>query len=61
MMRALKEVLEERHLKAGLHLEEEGDHFLLLKRGEETLATFSQIGATRESIQAEADRHLRLR
>jgi len=51
-------VLTTEQWEAGLYLEEVGDHELLLKRGDEVLATFSQVGATVESIRAEADKHL---
>ena len=44
--------------QAGLSLVEEGDDYLLLKRGDQVLAVFSQKGATVASVRAEADHYL---
>jgi len=57
-MRPLDDILTRRQRKAGLYLEEEEDHFLLLKRGGRILAVFSQTGTTVEAIRQEADKHL---
>lgn len=57
-MGELQAALTQRQREAGLYLEEEGDHILLLRRGNECLAAFSQLGATVELIREEADRHL---
>lgn len=60
MLRELLErVLKPEHKAAGLFLEEEDDHFLLLKREGRVLAVFSSLGATIEAIQATADKHLK--
>ena len=50
----LDAVLSENQRKAGLYLEEENDHLLLLKQGVMTRAVFSQTGTTVLEIQKEA-------
>ena len=51
-------VLTEEQTDEGLRLEETEDHTLLLWRDRRVLATFSQLGATPDSIRQEADRVL---
>jgi len=53
----LTRLLREEHRKAGMYLEED-DHCIYLVRGQQVLAEFSALGATKESIQAEADKWL---
>lgn len=55
----LQKALTTEQREAGLYLEEEGDHFLHLKRGTKYLATFYQTTTTVEAIRQEADRHLK--
>ncbi len=57
MMREdLAAILTDQQRAAALCLEEPDDHFLLLKQANRIRAVFSQIGATKNSIRAEADR-----
>lgn len=50
------QVLSPEHQAAGLYLEED-DHTIYLKRGDEVLTRWSATGASRASIQGEADRY----
>ena len=55
MMREdLVAILTDQQRAASLCLEEPDDHFLLLKQANRISAVFSQIGATKNSIRAEA-------
>ena len=54
----LQAALTERQREAGLYLEEPDDETLQLKRDDKVLASFSQRGATVESIREEAERWL---
>jgi len=57
MMREdLAAILTDQQKAASLCLEEPDDHFLLLKQANRIRAVFSQTGATKNSIRAEADR-----
>ena len=56
-MNYLTRLLNEKHRRAGLHLEEDS-WIVRLMRGQTTLARFSASGATLEEILAEADKHL---
>jgi len=56
-MQILTRILRGEHRRAGLYLEED-DHILCLKRGQQTLARFSSLGATLESLLLEADSYL---
>lgn len=49
-------ILSDQQKAAGLYLEEEQDHFILLKQANRVRAVFSQTGVTKDSIQVEADR-----
>ena len=51
----LTELLKPEHRKAGLEVEDDED-FVYLKRGDKTLAIWNATKATRDVIQAEADR-----
>ena len=44
--------------QCGFTLERPDDHLLLLLHEGESIAVFSQLGATEETIQAECARHL---
>jgi len=44
--------------KRGFSLSYPDDHIVLLMHDGEQVAAFSQTGATRESIEAECERHL---
>ena len=57
MTRILNEVLKPEHRQAGFYLEDDED-FLYLKRGEKVVAVWSAIGASIESVKAEADRQI---
>lgn len=50
----LQAVLLKEHRDAGLYLEEPDDHEVQLKRGDEVLAGFSQLGVTIKAIRTEA-------
>ena len=49
-------ILTDQQRAAGLYLEQPDDHVLILKQANKIRAVFSQIGATKDSIRAEADR-----
>ena len=49
-------ILNDKHRSAGLYLEQADDHVVILKQADKIRAVFSQIGATKDSIRAEADR-----
>jgi len=55
----LQALLTQEQRDAGLYLEEPDDHILVLKRGRQVVARFSQGGATPESIQREAQKHVK--
>ena len=49
-------ILTDQHRTAGLYIEQPDDHVVLLKQANKIRAVFSQIGATKDSIRAEANR-----
>jgi len=49
-------ILTDQQRTAGLYLEQPDDHVVILKQANKIRAVFSQIGATKDSIRAEADR-----
>ena len=53
----LTELLKPEHRQAGLEVEDDED-FVYLKRGNKTLAIWNATKATRDVIQAEADRQM---
>ena len=55
----LQQALTQEQRDAGLYLEEPDDHILVLKRGDQVLARFSQEGTSKGSIQREAQKHVR--
>jgi len=57
----LDAVLTNEQREAGLYLEEEGDHFLLLKQGQVVRAVFSQTGARVIELQNEANKWIERR
>lgn len=56
-MQVLTRILGEKHLRAGLYLEED-DHTLCLMRGQTVLKRFSATGARVDEILKEADKYL---
>jgi uncharacterized membrane-anchored protein len=52
----VKRVLTDQQRAAGLYLEEPDDHVVILKQASKVRAVFSQMGTTKDSIRAEADR-----
>lgn len=57
--RALDNVLTKTQRDSGLYLEEPDDHVVVLKHGDEVVATFYQTRVTAQTIRETADRWLK--
>ena len=55
----LQQALTQEQRDAGLYLEEPDDHILELKRDDQVVARFSQVGASKGSIQRKAQKHVK--